>query len=202
MAKKSSKKKAHPGVNKAKSAHQIETIVDQEKTTFHKRLLDQIVGSLWIGSEFMNEQVGDTLKAAIAALQGINPKGEMEGMLAVQMVATHNAAMECLRRAMIRDQTFEGRDQNLKHASKLLSVYARQIETLDKHRGKGQQKVTVEYVNVEAGGQAIVGDVNPDGRSRKRSGLKKESPKYVTHEPGEVIELKADKPVSKAKRKK
>ena len=47
-------------------------------------------------------------------LEGIAPEGEIEGMLAAQMVATHSAAMECLKRAMLENQTFEGRDQNLK----------------------------------------------------------------------------------------
>jgi len=72
-------------------------------------------------------------------------------MLAAHMVATHSAAMECLRRAMISEQSFEGRDASLRHAGKLLATYARQLEVLDKHRGKGQQQVTVKYVNVEAG---------------------------------------------------
>ena len=39
---------------------------------------------------------------------GISPQDESEGMLAAQMVALHNAAMECFRRAMIKDQTFAG----------------------------------------------------------------------------------------------
>jgi hypothetical protein len=33
------------------------------------------------------------------------------------------------------------------------------MEALDKHRDKGQQKVTVEHVHVHQGGQAIVGNV-------------------------------------------
>ena len=41
-----------------------------------------------------------------------------------------------------------------------MALYAKQLDTLNKHRGKGQQKVTVEYVNVAAGGQAIVGNIN------------------------------------------
>ena len=32
--------------------------------------------------------------------------------------------------------------------------------TLNRHRGKGQQKVTVEHVHVHEGGQAIVGEVH------------------------------------------
>ena len=84
-------------------------------------------------------------------------------MLAVQMIATHNAATECLRLGMVQGQSFEWRDQNLKHAAKLLGVYARQVEALDKHRGKGQQKITVEHVTVNDGGQAIVGHVEAGG---------------------------------------
>jgi hypothetical protein len=35
---------------------------------------------------------------------------------------------------------------------------------LDHHRGQDRQKVTVGQVNVESGGQAIVGNVGPRGR--------------------------------------
>jgi hypothetical protein len=37
------------------------------------------------------------------------------------------------------------------------------FEVLNRHRGKGQQKVTVEHVHVQAGGQAIVGSVGTPG---------------------------------------
>lgn len=97
--------------------------------------------------------------AILAALKGIGPQNEMEGMLAVQMVTTHNAAMECLRQATVPGLPPDIRDQNLKHAAKLMSIYVQQMEALDKRRGKGQQKITVEHVNVHAGGQAIVGNV-------------------------------------------
>ncbi len=40
-------------------------------------------------------------------------------MLAAQLLASHNAAMECYRRAMISEQTFEGRKENLNQANKL-----------------------------------------------------------------------------------
>jgi hypothetical protein len=41
-----------------------------------------------------------------------------------------------------------------------MATYLRQVEVLDKRRGKGQQTVTVKYVNVEPGGQAVVGTVH------------------------------------------
>ena len=37
------------------------------------------------------------------------------------------------------------------------------VETLNRHRGKGQQKVTVEHVHVHEGGKAIVGNVETQG---------------------------------------
>jgi hypothetical protein len=84
-------------------------------------------------------------------------------MLAAQMVATHNVMMECYRRAMLPDQTFDSWRENLNQANKLGRTYAAQVEALQRYRGKGQQKVTVEHVHVHQGGQAIVGTVERGG---------------------------------------
>jgi hypothetical protein len=40
-----------------------------------------------------------------------------------------------------------------------MRTFNQQIDTLNKHRGKGQQEVTVEHVTVNEGGQAVVGNV-------------------------------------------
>jgi hypothetical protein len=90
-------------------------------------------------------------------------------MLAAQMVATHQTAMDCFRRAQLPNQTFEGRRMNLEFATKLMRSYTALVETLDKHRGKGQQVVRVEHVTVNAGGQAIVGAVSQGGGDGARS---------------------------------
>ena len=58
----------------------------------------------------------------------------------------------------------------LNHAQKLMATYAKHLDTLNKHRGKGQQKVTVEHVNVAAGGQAIVGNVDAGAKSKASTG--------------------------------
>ncbi len=63
------------------------------------------------------------LSATVAALVGIGPKDELEGMVAAQLIAAHNAAMECYRRAMIDEQTFEGRRENLNQATKQSRTY-------------------------------------------------------------------------------
>jgi hypothetical protein len=53
--------------------------------------------------------------------------------------------------------------ENLSQANKLSRTYATLLEALNRHRGKGQQKVTVEHVHVHSGGQAVVGMVETPG---------------------------------------
>lgn len=121
-------------------------------------IVEQATDALWLANSNPHERERQT-HAAIAGLFGIDPKDELEGMMAAQLIAAHNAAMECYRRAMIGKQTFEARRENLNHANKLSRTWTMLLDALNKHRGKGQQKVTVEYVNVHAGGQAVVGTV-------------------------------------------
>jgi hypothetical protein len=91
-------------------------------------------------------------------------------MIAAQLLAAHNAAIECYRRAMIAEQTFEGRSDNLSQANKLSRTYAVLLDALNRYRGKGQQKVTVEHVHVHSGGRAVVGMVEaPGGGDRMKS---------------------------------
>lgn len=128
-------------------------------------LTTQVVNSLWNPSSDYDERA-QKINSAISAMRGINPKDEIEGMLAAQMVGLHNSAMECMRRAMIKDQTFEGRNYGISQATKLTRSYAALVDSLQKYRGKGQQKMTVEHVHVNAGGQAIIGNVNNSGGSQ------------------------------------
>ena len=104
-------------------------------------------------------------------------------MIAAQLIAAHSAAMECYRRAMIEDQTFEGRRENLNQANKLSRTCATLLEALNRHRGKGQQKVTVEHVHVHAGGQAVVGMVETPGGGDQPKSEDQPHAKQVTHAP-------------------
>jgi len=125
----------------------------------------------------------DELSATFAALVGISPKDEIEGMIAAQLLAAHNAAMECYRRAMIGEQTFAGRSEGLSQANKLSRTYAMLLDALNRYRGKGQQKVTVEHVHVHAGGQAVVGIVEPPGGGDRAKSEEQPRAKQIAHAP-------------------
>lgn len=136
----------------------LRNIGGSQSDHWNNTLANQAAQALWVKNSRPDEREKQ-LSATVAAMIGIAPKDELEGMMAAQLVAAHNAAMECYRRAMIGEQTFEGRRENLAQANKLSRTYAALLEALNRHRGKGQQKVTVEHVHVHAGGQAVVGMV-------------------------------------------
>jgi hypothetical protein len=149
---------------------------------WNNTLANQAVQALWL--EHSDPATRDKqYSATVAALVGIGPKDELEGMMAAQLIAAHNAAMECYRRAMIGEQTFEGRRENLAQANKLSRTYATLLEALNRHRGKGQQKVTVEHVHVHAGGQAVVGIVDNPGRGSQRKSEDQCDAKQIAHAP-------------------
>jgi hypothetical protein len=120
---------------------------------------NDIVGLLWLPPTLTETEKNARIIKATELFESLAPNDGVEAMLALQMVGTHAAAMECLRRAMIPKQLLPATESNLRSAQKLMALYTRQMEALNRHRGKGQQKVTVEYVNVEPGAQAIVGSV-------------------------------------------
>ena len=103
------------------------------------------------------------IKGALAMLCGINPQDELEGALAAQMVAIHYASLEMMRRAMHENQTVEGTNEAINRAVKLSRTFALQMEVLQKYRTKGQQMIQVQHVQVNEGGQAIVGNVKTGG---------------------------------------
>lgn len=117
-------------------------------------LLEQCGAVFWRGEPHTN------VNAALALVRDIAPRNATEAMLAVQMVAVHNAAVEQLRRALLPEQPSEGVDRTTHRATRLLRLFTDQLATLDRLRGGGaRQTVRVEHVHVEAGGQAIVGAV-------------------------------------------
>lgn len=98
---------------------------------------------LFYSKNTSSDELDVRLVRALELFESLRPSGGIESMLASQMVGTHFAALECLRRVALPSQTLEGRNSSLSHAQKLMSLYTKQLAAMDKHRGKGQQKVTV-----------------------------------------------------------
>jgi hypothetical protein len=140
---------------------------------------NQVLNAAWYRRGVTVEEKAEQHTAILGFMAGVNPRDVVEGMIAAQLFASHAAAMECYRRAMLNDQSAEGRQTNLAQAAKLTRANAAQVEALAKHRNKGQQKITIEHVHVYQGGQAIVGNVAPGGVGKNSEG----QPHAVTYAP-------------------
>ena len=161
---------------------QLKVIGGSMSDDWNNILANQTVKTLWLKSADA-EEVNRQRHAAVGVLIGLAPRDEFEGMVAAQIIACHNASMECYRRAMIPEQSFEGRRENLNQANKLSRTYATLLESLNRHRGKGAQKVTVEHVHVHAGGQAVVGMVETPGEGDRPKSEDQPHAKQIAHAP-------------------
>jgi hypothetical protein len=95
----------------------------------------------------------------LAVIKGIEPRDEIEAMLAAQMAAVHMASMRFARR-LANVENIPQQDSASNAFNKLMRTFAAQMEALKRYRSGGEQKMTVQHVHVADGGQAIVGNVN------------------------------------------
>ncbi len=95
----------------------------------------------------------------LAVVKGIEPRDQVEAMLAAQMAAVHNATMTFAQR-LAHVETIPQQDSAQNAFNKLARTFAAQVEALKRYRSGGEQKMTVQHVHVAEGGQAIVGNVN------------------------------------------
>jgi hypothetical protein len=106
------------------------------------------------------------LNFMLAMVKGMEPKDQVEAMLAAQMAAVHNATMTFARRLAHVDNIPQ-QDSAERAFNKLARTFVSQVEALKRYRSGGEQTVRVEHVTVNEGGQAIVGNVSHGGRASK-----------------------------------
>jgi len=162
MSKQAPTKKSQMNAVAPKKAKNNGHISGIDNATYTNLMVNQLADASYIHL-MENDDKQKLIDSILLALVHIEPKDAIEGQLAAQMVACHNMMMDCMRRAMLKGQTHEGRQENLKYTVKLSRTYAQLVDTLNRHRGKGMQKIIVERVNVEQGGQAIVGAITHTG---------------------------------------
>ena len=121
--------------------------------------IQQISGAVSKGPAIDKQQA----EFAFSVVEAIQPRDEMEAMLAIQMAAIHTHTMKLAIR-MNRVETLDQQDSAGKLYTKLSRTFTTQMEALRKYRNGGEQKVTVQHVHVNKGGQAVVGEVHHQGK--------------------------------------
>jgi hypothetical protein len=82
----------------------LRLISGSDDVDFTTILVTQVDTCLWVEHSDSEQRVRQ-FNAAITAMKGMKPGDELEGMLSAQLIAIHNATMECCRRAMLGNQT-------------------------------------------------------------------------------------------------
>ena len=103
------------------------------------------------------------VNSALALIEAVAPKDEIEGALAIQMACTHTAAMAILAR-MDGYCRIQSTAICAAAAARLMRAYVAQLDALRRLRHGGSQLVRVEHVHVNEGGQAVIGNISSDGK--------------------------------------
>lgn len=113
----------------------------------------------------------NALALAIDAADSIGAANSLEKMLAHQMAVAHEASLRLMDRAL----AYEAGGRHMREgdsveacrltnaSARLMSVFQDGLLTLQKLRTGGNQTVTVQHVNVAAGAQAVIGNVQTGG---------------------------------------
>ena len=113
--------------------------------------------------------------AALAVIDGVRPQDEIEAMIAAHMAVTNVTLLELVAptRGAIAGHIYQANgikrlDVLGSLTTKFMRTFAMQVEALARKRCKGEQNVTVKYVQVHAGGQAVVGNVSHRGGGNEK----------------------------------
>lgn len=155
---------AEPAAPPPSPGDALKPVTGSRSMTWNRHLLDRTRGVIRHWHPGQGEDPKADLHAemdlTMVALQAFEPTDPVEGMLASQAVALHEASMHCFRLAMVPEQPFEVASKCRKDGANLGRAFADTLDALARHRGKGPQVVRVERVVVNDGGQAIVGPVS------------------------------------------
>jgi len=129
-------------------------------------------------SDFVNGMVSQLAKASgrdiderglnfmLSVIKGIEPRDQLETMLAAQMAAVHVVSMS-FARYFAHIETLPQQDSAERAFNKLTRTFAMQMEALKRYRSGAEQKVTLQHVSVAGGGQAIIGNVTHAPRKNR-----------------------------------
>ena len=88
----------------------ISMYITAEDIEIESQKLNEIRDLLWLPGKFSETEKNVRIIRAVELYESLQLTDGAEGMLTAQMVGTHFAALECLRRASHGEQTFAGRD--------------------------------------------------------------------------------------------
>jgi hypothetical protein len=156
----------HPPIGQPDWWERLERALGTSSSDFVGAALDQLAAAARLPFGGISETA---VNAALAIIEGAEPRNEVEAALAIQMACTHTAAMAVLARI----GGGHGPDRSVAMmaaaASRLVRANAAQLEVYRRLKNGGSQFVRVEHVHVNSGGQAVIGNVRSEHGNRGAS---------------------------------
>ncbi len=142
---------------------QLEGLKD-ELHTDHGELLRSTVATAISGNLAVHGDDADVaMNAALQLLVELRPQNSLERLLLAQLISCDKAASQCLSIGFNETNNPEAKRKYLGLGVQFQNVLIRQVEAISKLRSGGNQVVRVEHVTVEAGAQAVIGNVTRGG---------------------------------------
>lgn len=136
-------------------------VIDQSKldmvNTLQKPTLAAIDASNH-RTELITSIGGSVAAMALDVADTIQADNSIEKMLAHQMAAIHDAGMRTMQRANVT-QDIALAARLLNSASRCFDTFQRAALAVERLRGKQEQRILVQHVNVGQGGQAVIGNI-------------------------------------------
>lgn len=131
-----------------------------------------------VNAQFVRKENGiNKANATVEALISMAPQDIIEGQLCSRLVILQDHYNEHMRRAALPNQPLEIIERYINSATKLMRLYNDTLDALNKHRRKGEQKVTVQHVNISGGQAVVAGEFN---QARGRDAQKEERVPHVS----------------------
>jgi hypothetical protein len=122
------------------------------ESDFAEGIISQLVSQNTKGGE-VNQR---GLSFMLAVVKGVEPKDQLEAMLAAQMASVHVATM-MLRQRLACSRGTDELDSAERAFNKLARTFANQLEALNRYRTGAPH--TLQNVSVTHGGQAVVANI-------------------------------------------
>jgi hypothetical protein len=125
--------------------------IGSDNIDFLNGFIRQLDGASSKGSEADE----NALNFMLSVVKGIEPRDQIEAMLAAQMAAVHTAVM-VLTGKLFNAPNIQQRESTERSINRLMRTFAAQMETLKRYRTAEYKMTIQQQVNVGDGGRAIV----------------------------------------------
>lgn len=133
-------------------------VLQTDDQTFARVMMLQTAGMAHDGGDLTSESAS----FAASIIRAVAPRDPTEALLASQMAAVQMVLSKAAQR-VADSELLPHYEIAMRAVNQLARTFAAQVDTLKRWRATGEQVVRVQHVNVNAGAQAIVGNVQAGG---------------------------------------